>query len=212
MPKGNYNSFHCSNIFCKFLLKLIFRIRFVFLNIFRFNFFIFDFLLSFLSLYFHIYFFLLKSGPSWPLFIYFCLFDTVDNKQVNKQMSDINFADDWSQTADHWYWKRPLYQLGHNHFPHLIIFYSIFLFCKLWPTTASLFYLKISLPSQFNDKLNHEKEQIWCARNSNPGRRTEGAYESTVLAFRSFLLYKFLYLAYVNHYISYFLLSITSWL
>ena len=152
MPKGNYNSFHCSNIFCKFLLKLIFRIRFVFLNIFRFNFFIFDFLLSFLSLYFHIYFFLLKSGPSWPLFIYFCLFDAVDNKQVNKQMSDINFADDWSQTADHWYWKRPLYQVGHNHFPHLIIFYSIFLFCKLWPTTASLFYLKISLPSQFNDK------------------------------------------------------------
>ena len=37
-----------------------------------------------------------KVGNSRPLFIYFCLFNKVDNKQVNKQMFNINFADDWS--------------------------------------------------------------------------------------------------------------------
>ena len=45
----------------------------------------------------------MKADRSRPLFIYFCLFNTVDNKQVNKQMSNINFADDWSLTADLWY-------------------------------------------------------------------------------------------------------------
>ena len=32
-------------------------------------------------------------------------------------MFNINFADDWSLTADLWYQKQPLYQLSHNHFP-----------------------------------------------------------------------------------------------
>ena len=32
-------------------------------------------------------------------------------------MFNINFADDWSQTADVWYPKQPLFQLSHNHFP-----------------------------------------------------------------------------------------------
>ena len=36
---------------------------------------------------------------------------------INKQMFNVNFADDWSRTEDLWYWKRPLYQLSHNHFP-----------------------------------------------------------------------------------------------
>ena len=40
--------------------------------------------------------FLKKVGHSWPLFTYFSLFNTVDNKQVNKQMFNINFADDWT--------------------------------------------------------------------------------------------------------------------
>ena len=31
------------------------------------------------------------------------------------------FADDWIRTADLWHWKRPLYQLSHNHFP---VFFS----------------------------------------------------------------------------------------
>ena len=50
-------------------------------------------------------FFKKKVGHSQPLFIYFSLFNTVDSKQ----MFNINFADDL------WYWKRPLYQLSHNH-------------------------------------------------------------------------------------------------
>ena len=32
-------------------------------------------------------------------------------------MFNINFANDWIQTADLWYWKQPLYQLSHNHCP-----------------------------------------------------------------------------------------------
>ena len=61
----------------------------------------------------------LKVGHSRPLLIYFRLFNTVDNKLVNKEMLNIKFADDWSQIADLWYQKRPLYQLSHNHFPCL---------------------------------------------------------------------------------------------
>ena len=33
----------------------------------------------------------------------------------------ITFADGWIQTADLWCWKRPLYQLRHNHFPIQIL-------------------------------------------------------------------------------------------
>ena len=58
-----------------------------------------------------------KVGHSRPLLIYFRLFNTVDNKQVNQQMFKYKFADDWSQTPDLWYQKRPLYQPSHNHFP-----------------------------------------------------------------------------------------------
>ena len=32
-------------------------------------------------------------------------------------MFSIKFADDWIRTTDLWYWKRPLYQLSHNHCP-----------------------------------------------------------------------------------------------
>ena len=38
-------------------------------------------------------------------------------------MFNINFANDWSWTADLWYRKQPLYQLSHNHFP--IVFYLV---------------------------------------------------------------------------------------
>ena len=54
--------------------------------------------------------FFLKMGHSRPLF---CLFNTVDSKQ----MFNINFANDWIQTADLWYQKQLLYQLSHNHWP-----------------------------------------------------------------------------------------------
>ena len=45
------------------------------------------------------------------------LFNTVDSKQ----MFNINFAYDWIRTVDLWYWKRPLYQLSHNHFQEWLV-------------------------------------------------------------------------------------------
>ena len=48
-------------------------------------------------------------------------------------MFNINFANDWSQTADLWYWKRRLYQLSHNHFPsapHLTKKFFVIIFCN----------------------------------------------------------------------------------
>ena len=35
----------------------------------------------------------------------------------------VNFAFDWIRTADPWCWKRPLYQLHHNHWPRWVYFY-----------------------------------------------------------------------------------------
>ena len=64
-------------------------------------------------------FFFKKEGHSRPLLIYFLLFNTVDNELEDKQMFNINFADDWSQTEVLWYRNQPLYQLSHNHFPAL---------------------------------------------------------------------------------------------
>ena len=52
-----------------------------------------------------------KVGYYQTLFLCFRLFDTVDSKQI----FDIIFADDWIQTTDLWYQKRPLFQLSHNH-------------------------------------------------------------------------------------------------
>ena len=73
-----------------------------------------------------------KVGNSRPLFIYFCLFNKVDNKQVNKQMFNINFADDQSRTTDLWYQKRPLYKLiqpqqtlPFSHHPCVLFFDSL---------------------------------------------------------------------------------------
>ena len=59
--------------------------------------------------------FFLKSGWAIPglFFDLFCLFNTVDSKQ----MFNKDFADDWIRSADLWYWKQPFYQLSHNHFP-----------------------------------------------------------------------------------------------
>ena len=37
-------------------------------------------------------------------------------------MFNINLANDWNRTADLLYWKRPLYQLSHNHFPKQHLF------------------------------------------------------------------------------------------
>ena len=64
-----------------------------------------------------------NMGHSRPLFLYFRLFNT----QLTVNKCSINFADDWIQTADLWYWKRPLYQLSHNHCPkqYLLNFLSV---------------------------------------------------------------------------------------
>ena len=40
-------------------------------------------------------------------------------------MFNINFADDWIQTIDIWYWIRQLYQLSHNHFPRFNLEYEL---------------------------------------------------------------------------------------
>ena len=57
-------------------------------------------------------------GHPRPLFLYFRLFNT----QLTVNKCSINFADDWIQTADLWYRKRPLYQLSHNHCPYKYLF------------------------------------------------------------------------------------------
>ena len=61
-------------------------------------------------------------GHSRSLFLYFRLFNAV----YGKQMFNLNFANDWIQTADHWYWKQPLYQLSHNHSPLKLYFKTPF--------------------------------------------------------------------------------------
>ena len=48
-----------------------------------------------------------KMGHSWPLFLYFCLFN------FNVQLVDIFFANVGIQTADLWCWKRLLYLLSY---------------------------------------------------------------------------------------------------
>ena len=65
-------------------------------------------------------------GHSRPLFLYFRFFNTVDCKQ----MFNINFADDWIQTAHLGYCKQPLYQVSHNHVSScLFIFVSSSILC-----------------------------------------------------------------------------------
>ena len=44
------------------------------------------------------------------------------------------FANDWIRTADLWNWKRPLYQLSHNH----VIYYSAFIHILTSSVTSSV--------------------------------------------------------------------------
>ena len=104
----------------------------------------------FISLSIILILFFKKVGHSRPLFIYFRLFST-----VNKQMFNINFANDWSRTIDLWYWKWPLYQLSHNHFPSsfwffIFLYFSLYLFrcLKYGPNLAS--FCLFSIFSQHN--------------------------------------------------------------
>ena len=59
---------------------------------------------------------LLNMGHSWPLFLHFSLFNTVDGK-----CSMTFFADDWIWIVDLWFWKWPLYQLSHCQCPTFIL-------------------------------------------------------------------------------------------
>ena len=66
-------------------------------------------------------FFFLKNGPPTASFCFIFVFSI--QLTVNKQMFNIFiFADDWIRTADLWNWKRPLYQLSHNHCPGVTTF------------------------------------------------------------------------------------------
>ena len=56
--------------------------------------------------------FVKKLGHFRPLFAIFTSF-----QQLTVNMFIINLANEWIRTAELWYWKRPLCQLSHNHFP-----------------------------------------------------------------------------------------------
>ena len=58
--------------------------------------------------------------PGLFLFIFVFSIQLIINK------CSINFADDWSRTADLWYRKQPLYQLSHNHFPFNLCKYNVY--------------------------------------------------------------------------------------
>ena len=62
-------------------------------------------------------FLLLRMGHYMPLFLNFCLFNTVDSK-----CSISIFANGWIRTSGLWNQKQPLYQLSHNHCPNLGFF------------------------------------------------------------------------------------------
>ena len=51
-----------------------------------------------------------KNGPFQASFFFIFVFSI----QLTVNKCSINFADDWSRTADLWYRKRPLYQLSHT--------------------------------------------------------------------------------------------------
>ena len=51
------------------------------------------------------------NGQSRPLFLYFCLFNSVHQHYWWK----IKFVNDWIQNKDRWFLKQPPYHLSHNH-------------------------------------------------------------------------------------------------
>ena len=55
-----------------------------------------------------------KMGHSRPLFLYFRLF----YRQLTVNKFSIKIANDSILTQVLWYWKRPLCQLRHNHYPN----------------------------------------------------------------------------------------------
>ena len=79
---------------------------------------------AFYSFSLYIYFSLslsLSLCLNWPLLASFSLFSSFQSTIDSQTMFNVNFADDWIRTTDLWCWKRPLYQLSHNHFFSLFI-------------------------------------------------------------------------------------------
>ena len=85
-------------------------------------------------------------GHSRPLFLYFCLLNTVDCKCSLKFL-----ADDWIWTMDLWNWKWPLYQLCRNHCPHVYVFsFPIWHFSQRTNLATMNLTRRFSAPSLFN--------------------------------------------------------------
>ena len=59
-----------------------------------------------------------------------------------------NFANDWIRTTNLWCWKRPLYQLHHNHFPIFTFFLS--------------FHISIAKDTQFGPKNVNDSRTLTC--------------------------------------------------
>ena len=80
----------------------------------------------------------LKTGHSWPLFLYFHFFNTVDSKQI----FFTKVCRDWIRTLDLWCRKRQLYQPSRTttaHFLHFLLtpFTCLLHFQPVWPDWAS---------------------------------------------------------------------------
>ena len=92
----------------------------------------------------------LKMGHSRPLFLYFCLFNTVDSKL-------------WSIKFRLWFRKRLLYQLSHNHCPSTKHSYH----------SSRLYRSRLSLPIQTG--LLSSSEATLSSTEFNLSRRMSGS-------------------------------------
>ena len=84
-------------------------------------------------LYVHIFGFF--NGPSRPLFSLFSSY------QYSWQYTNVKykFPNDWIRTSDLWYFKRPLYQLGHHHCPCSYLCYILYVFSFFFKSTGLYF-------------------------------------------------------------------------
>ena len=92
-------------------------------------------------------------------------------------MFKYKFANDWSQTADLWYQKRPLYQLSHNHFPtanYLI-------------ASQCIFYLSFEkkIPCLLVRNFFKKLANLGPLSNANSAEKTEKVFSSLINNLRS---------------------------
>ena len=68
----------------------------------------------------------LFSFQKWAIpGLFFFIFVFSIQLTANK-CSILKFANDWIRTTGLWYWKRPLYQLSHNHRPNCLVYCNSF--------------------------------------------------------------------------------------